>query len=25
VFLPDQDKLTEAIGRFANFLERLRT
>ena len=25
VFLPDQDKLSEAIGRFANFLERLRT
>jgi alanine-synthesizing transaminase len=24
VFLPDQDQLTEAIGRFANFLERLR-
>jgi len=24
VFLPDQDQLAEAIGRFANFLERLR-
>ena len=24
VFLPDQDQLTESIGRLANFLERLR-
>ena len=24
VFLPDQDQLSEAIGRFANFLERMR-
>jgi alanine-synthesizing transaminase len=24
VFLPDQDQLTEAIGRFARFLQRLR-
>ncbi|MDB3967197.1 aminotransferase, partial [Porticoccaceae bacterium] len=24
VFLPDQEQLRESIGRFANFLERLR-
>jgi alanine-synthesizing transaminase len=24
VFLPDQEQLSESIGRFANFLERFR-